>query len=133
MKIVSTFALTLRRSRIRPTPVRRRTCRASSNKVNFWYWLGAGISLACYPFLFCEGVKLYRYYLKAGVIDCDALSPSGVHSYVWGPDRYQRQPRYIRFVLHFLPRREVQGPGHVSPRLSSLHWRAVLNRNTPRT
>src|SRR3972149_4549130 len=124
MKIVSTFALTLRRSRIRPAPVRRRTCRASSNKVNFWYWLGAGISLACYPFLFSKGVELYRDYLKAGVIDCDALSPSGVHSYhfPWAvprPDRYQGQALYTRFVLRPLPRRHLQRAGHATPRLSS--------------
>src|SRR3972149_6828511 len=98
MKMVSTLALTRRRSRMSPTPVRRRTWRPSSNKVSFWYWLGAGISLTCYPFLFGEGVELYRDYLKAGVIDCDALSPSGVHFYhfrwaVPRPDRYQGRAR----------------------------------------
>src|SRR3990172_1915878 len=124
MKMVSTLALTRRRSCIRPNPTSLRTCFLSSNIVSFAYWLGAGISLACYPFLFGEGVELYRYYLKAGVIDCDALSPSGVHSYhfrwaVPRPDRYQGQARCIRFVLRPLPCRHLQRSGHVSPPVSS--------------
>src|SRR3989304_3360505 len=101
MNMVSTLALTRRRSCMRPSPTSLRTCFLSSNIVSLAYWLGAGISLACYPFLFCEGVELYRYYLKAGVIDCDALSPSGVHSYsfrrvVPRTDRRQGHPRQIR-------------------------------------
>src|SRR3990170_3011317 len=117
MKMVSTLALTRRRSCMSPRPTSLRTCFLSSNIVSLLYWLGAGISLACYPFLFGEGVELYRDYLKAGVIDCDALSPSGVHFYV-PPDRYQGQVRYIRSVLRLLPDRQVQGPGHESPPVS---------------
>src|SRR3972149_1891371 len=124
MKIVSTLALTRRRSCMRPNPTSLRTCFLSSNIVSFAYWLGAGISLACYPFLFSKGVELYRDYLKAGVIDCDALSPSGVPSYhfLWAvprPDRYQGQALCTRSVLRLLPRRHLQRSGHTTPRLSS--------------
>src|SRR3990167_1471487 len=124
MKMVSTLALTLRRSCMSPSPTSLRTCFLSSNSVSFANWLGAGISLACYPFLFSKGVELYRDYLKAGVIDCDALSPSGVHFYhfPWAvprPDRYQGQALYTRFVLRPLPRRHLQRAGHATPRLSS--------------
>src|SRR3990167_4501744 len=124
MKMVSTLALTRRRSCMSPRPTSLRTCFLSSNIVSFAYWLGAGISLACYPFLFGEGVELYRDYLKAGVIDCDALSPSGVHFYhfrwaVPRPDRYQVQARYIRFPVRLLPRRHLQWPSHASPPVAS--------------
>src|SRR3990167_3751461 len=109
MKMVSTLALTLRRSCIRPSPTSLRTCFLSSNSVSFAYWLGAGISLARYPFLFSEGVELYRYYLKAGVIDCDALSPSGVHLYC-----FQR-------VVPRTDRRQGHPPDRKSTRLNSSH------------
>src|SRR3990167_880970 len=121
MKMVSTLALTLRRSCMSPRPTSLRTCFLSSNSDSLLYWLGAGISFPCYPFLFGEGVVLYRDYLKAGVIDCDALSPSGVHSYSSRyprPDRYQGQARRIRSPLRSLPDRHLRS-GHESPPVSS--------------